>query len=76
VVREDQGRWSVNVKLSHEEVITACEEWMLKHHRLIASKLPCLTFVSNSAIPKDTRVCIEFPGIEPNEDKPETPYRG
>ena len=61
------------MKLSHEEVISACKEWMAKHHGLIASKVDPI--VSCDLATHARWVNIEFPGIEPREDPPETPYR-
>ena len=64
----------VNVKLSHDEVIFACTEWLTKHHNIVVnSKYEPVILATRSG---DRCIMgIEFPGIEPNVTKPETPYR-
>jgi hypothetical protein len=69
----------MNVKLSHEEVLIACAEWMFNHHGLVVSDKASMTprvYASHTQDPEKTTVNVEFPGIEPVETKPETPYRG
>jgi len=70
----------MNVRLSHQEIINACEEWLFNHHGIVVSReqnmpqfAPILTIGNRGdVVPK---VSIEFPGIEPREPT-ETPYRG